>query len=770
MLLIAGLLLGQALPALVDQPADSLSLLTGATALALLALCVLARIGRAAPVAMPMLALAWLALGSAWWLWRIEHRPPNRLTTQLATAIDASAEPLALSVRAVALRSPAADDLASPVPRPRYLPPTESADVALTHVKIADHWHPAHGRLTLRAPVGALTFAAGDALQATGLYWPIRAPANPGQRDTRAFAHQRAHVGSLRIDDRHAVELATDAPATRDRLARLHHRLHAGAGALLDRALPADGPAPAGRVMLRAMLLGSNDPDLRGLTDALARLGLVHILSISGFHLAALAGLVLLLLRLLTDLSGTGGARLEAALAALAIGLYLLVVPAEAPVLRSGIMILVLLLAEASGRRYQRLSVLCWTACALLLWQPADLFSPGFQLSFLTTGVLLWRAQHAADRAHASLPGAGLPGVRGRIRASKPTLAMAARRLLLTPAAAGALAIGVSAPLVAFHTGLAPGWGVIVGLALAPLATLALLLGLIALPLAAVAPALATPIALGGAYLCEGVLLGARAIEHAPGAALIAGPLPALWALGATVVALAIAARLRPHARAPGPRALAMACAVLCAWLALDRWHLSRAPAPRLQVTRLALPGGAPALVRAGDRALLIDPGSRSPMGAPRVVRAAWSDGLLSAPDVLITSAKPERFAHLAQAGPMLRARTAWLPLDLVRLAQQRPAGPQAELLATLARQGVATRTYTTGEALLIGPLEVTVEADATFRLRTHDQPEWWRFSGEPPAHAQRRTLDGAGATEQAIWHGSAWRITAALPPVPSAR
>src|SRR5205823_4667612 len=74
---------------------------------------------------------------------------------------------------------------------------------------------------------------------------------------------------------------------------------------------------------------------------------------------------------------------------AVLVALYMLVLPAQAPILRAGILVLVLLIADASGRRYDRATLLGWIALALLIIRPLDAWSLGFQLSFGIVAALL---------------------------------------------------------------------------------------------------------------------------------------------------------------------------------------------------------------------------------------------------------------------------------------------------------------------------------------------------------------------------------------------
>jgi len=110
-------------------------------------------------------------------------------------------------------------------------------------------------------------------------------------------------------------------------------------------------------------------------TDALKRLGILHIFVVSGSHVS----LVLLYLHFFFRWFGAAGR-----IAALAgVWSYILIVGCAPPVLRSGIMATLLYLLLCSGLGRQFLNGLGISALLLLAWFPPSLNSSSFQLSYL---------------------------------------------------------------------------------------------------------------------------------------------------------------------------------------------------------------------------------------------------------------------------------------------------------------------------------------------------------------------------------------------------
>ena len=150
-----------------------------------------------------------------------------------------------------------------------------------------------------------------------------------------------------------------------------------------------------------AMLLGTRDFIPMDDRAAFTELGIAHILSISGFHVGVLAGLMLFLLRPL-PLSRLGHSLAEASVLAL----YCLLTGGSAPVIRAGLLIL---WRKYSLHRHQQtlpLHLLCVTALVQLLFNPTLLTSASFQLTYgAMLGLLLFFPRLA--RLYAGRPGLG---------------------------------------------------------------------------------------------------------------------------------------------------------------------------------------------------------------------------------------------------------------------------------------------------------------------------------------------------------------------------
>jgi competence protein ComEC len=143
-----------------------------------------------------------------------------------------------------------------------------------------------------------------------------------------------------------------------------------------------------------ALLTGTRDAISAPVNDALFISGLGHVLSISGYHMAVVAGIVFFavrgLLALVPLLALRYAIKKWAALAALAAALfYLLLSGAEVATQRSFIMTAIVLIGVMIDRAALTLRNLALAALAVLIFIPEAVVHPSFQMSFAATMALV---------------------------------------------------------------------------------------------------------------------------------------------------------------------------------------------------------------------------------------------------------------------------------------------------------------------------------------------------------------------------------------------
>jgi competence protein ComEC len=212
---------------------------------------------------------------------------------------------------------------------------------------------------------------------------------------------------------------------------------------------------------------GEIDPDIR---DDFARAGMMHLLAISGFHIAWLAGWVLLLLR--TARVGRHPAEFAAAGVGLAYAAFL-GWPAAAT--RAAILLAIMAICRWRQRSVRPAATIGCSAIALLLIDPSTVINPGAWLSM-----------------------AGIVGVVHAIRWSARAIN---RRALIAAVAASTGAFVATAPWSAFAFGQVAPAALLANLVAAPL--LLLTLPAVAVPVLVwpVAPGVARAMAASGNLL-----------------------------------------------------------------------------------------------------------------------------------------------------------------------------------------------------------------------------------------------------------------------------
>ncbi|HEX5064478.1 MAG TPA: ComEC/Rec2 family competence protein, partial [Myxococcota bacterium] len=188
----------------------------------------------------------------------------------------------------------------------------------------------------------------------------------------------------------------------------------------------------AGGGLLAALALGDRSGLSGADEDAFARLGLSHLLSVSGLHLAIAAALAYGLcagaLRRSSALASRIDTRHSARVAAVAAALvYALLTGFEVPVRRSFALVAASALALGTSRTARAWHPLAAAGLWVLAVEPEALFEAGPQLSFAACAALIAAARHA----EASNGGTGL-----RARLASLLRATAAASLATAPIAA----------------------------------------------------------------------------------------------------------------------------------------------------------------------------------------------------------------------------------------------------------------------------------------------------------------------------------------------
>jgi competence protein ComEC len=239
-----------------------------------------------------------------------------------------------------------------------------------------------------------------------------------------------------------------------------------------------------------ALVMGDQRGIAESTQDSMRASGLGHILSISGLHLALVAGSVFWLIRALLALSPTLALSFPvkkwAAGGALAVAtFYVGISGAEVATMRSWVMLAIMLIAILIDRRALTLRNVALAALVILVFSPESLLSISFQMSFAATVALI-----AAYEALAKVPKRDLGLTDRRERSLLDRVRAATTTLFVTSLIAGL----ATAPFAAFYFQRVAPLTILANMAVAPavgfivmpmvlLAVVAMPFGLEALPL-----------------------------------------------------------------------------------------------------------------------------------------------------------------------------------------------------------------------------------------------------------------------------------------------
>jgi competence protein ComEC len=567
--------------------------------------------------------------------------------------------------------------------------PSSECIVRIDGFRAGSRWRTASGRAAVVVDGDPPAVRVGDRIRVLGRGLRPAPALNPGEFDYQLRGRSHRCLSIVRAGSSRCIKLMSAAGALSP--AALIDGLRAqGVVVLAAHVSPRRAPLAA------ALLLGSRESLPRDEADDFLATGTVHILSISGLHVGLLSLALFKLLRL--AIVPRGWALLVVTIVT---GGYMLLVRAETPVLRATLLVWLSCLAAAVGRRSPAINALAVAAIIVLIWRPAEIFSTGTQLSFLSTGVLVGVA---AMLNRPRLPDDPIDRLIERSRTPQERWLLRLGWQAWALFATGAAVWIVTSPLVAARFHIVSPVALVVNVLVAPLVAVAMGSGFLCLVAAAVSSTLA---GLAGAA-CDGSLACMAAIVRwaadLPASHVwVAGP-PTWWVAGWYLLLAAMLLWLPAAALRQGRTWAVVTSGWIAAGLVVGAvsW-MSGAPAPAMRAVVAAMGHGCGIVVTSpGGGCLVFDAGRLGAPGAARRALAAvlWSEGIARIDTLVLSHADTDHF----NAVPELLERFT-VGQVLVPPAFEGSDSPAVhDLVARIRDRGIPLRTVQAGDSLAIDP------------------------------------------------------------------
>ncbi|MBL1215861.1 MAG: DUF4131 domain-containing protein [Planctomycetes bacterium] len=554
---------------------------------------------------------------------------------------------------------------------------------------------PLDGAVMVRLKDADDRWQVGDRVSVTGLLRGFAPPLNPGEFDWRTSAQRQGLGGTLTVAHRANIRLISHVPTMTDRFLRVRSQVRrwVSRALLADVTLPDEGPEES---LLVALILGDRGIGLDGVDQTFRRVGLAHLLAISGLHLGILALLVAGACRVVGVSPQT-----ERLLIVLLVLLYVFIVPVRVPIWRAAVMLLVAMSAQLSGRRISGLSVLAFAAMLVAVWKPEEVYAPGFQLSFgVVTGLVLLTPM---SRSRWFGPGPDDP----------ETLTWHEVVLESTKSMATAVMVAwlISTPLVAYHFAYVCPLAPVASLPAFLFVTAILGLGFVKIATAALVPVAGAALSPLLGHASAGLIAMTQRLDQLPFSSVVVGHPSRWWAVVTLALLVWWLGSANAQRRRLSKHAGLLCLAIAAVWLMAEanRWGsrlLDRRPPP-VRLISLAVGNGSCHVIDTGTGptgTVLFDCGSGDYAGAGLgiIVPSLRRSGIRHACTLIISHDDVDHFSSAIDVMREMQIQRLMITPQMQRAATERPWGAASYLLSTAIEMGVDVQTVSAGDSITL--------------------------------------------------------------------
>ena len=576
-------------------------------------------------------------------------------------------------------------------PRIRAFPcldrePIESTSFVLAVRAVAGGgtWIPAKGRVRVRIGEAARRLQYGDEIILSCILRSYRGRRNPGGFDARRhFLRQGIVAGAW-------APLPANAVIT-GRRGGLPGARYVFAAKRAMRAFVSDRFSPGSAATIRCLILGERHALPAERLKDFRHTGTIHFLAVSGLHVGLLAATVWFLLAL----PGVGR-RTTAAVVILVVLCYALLGGMRPSILRAAVMCAAVCAGYIVERRPDLLNAIGLAAIVVLLIDPADVLSAGFQLSFVAVLGIAVLGSRLRNRIF------GDPTLEERLTVAEERGVV---RYWLRRYVADGLSISIAAwlvvaPLGAYYFNLVTPFTPLINLLFAPLVWLALLAGFPAVVLGPILGGFVEPLVILAGWAASTMNHAAALLARIPATHMyVARPHPG-WVVVYFLVLAAVAFGRGLSVRRRYVVVAGLVAANVFVWSA---WRLGDS---RPLLTALDVGDGAATVLHLSKGAtLLYDAGGGlgAPAGERVIAPCLWSRGVRRIDAIIISHSETDHTSGLIDVIERFPVGTVLLPEGFDRTERG------ATLLAELRSHDVDVRMVSRGDAFHIGDAAITV-------------------------------------------------------------
>ncbi len=232
------------------------------------------------------------------------------------------------------------------------------------------------GKLKVRSALTNGIFGKGDRIRVDGKIKPFHNFGNPGGFDYKGYMENQDIWGNLSGRKGQVFLLSKGSPTVLDLLRRR-----------IEDVIDGTSASGQGKAVLKALITGSRQGIAKPVEEDFRRTGTVHLLSISGLHVAIVAGFSFAVFRVILSFIPAllWHGRVKALAGVLAVGpvwVYGFLSGMPPGTLRAVIMATVFLLTYGFQAEHEIVNTLALAALVILALSPRSLFDVSFQLSF----------------------------------------------------------------------------------------------------------------------------------------------------------------------------------------------------------------------------------------------------------------------------------------------------------------------------------------------------------------------------------------------------